>query len=196
LDALSEHEITSLLVKWGEGDQQALRALIPRVYDELRRLARQRLRHERPGHTLQSGALVNEAYLRLTEQHVTAWGNRDQFFALASTLMRRILVDHARRMKADKRGGGLNVSLDEALEIPVRQDVDLLALDAALRRLAEIDPQQSRMVELRFFSGLSIDETAAVLGISPATVSREWSAAKAYLFREVSRQSGDAASPT
>jgi len=194
VEGLSEHDITSLLVNWGEGNQQALRSLIPRVYDELRRIARQQLRHERAGHTLQSGALVHEAYLRLSEQRAAHWQNREQFFALAASLMRRILVDHARRAKAGKRGAGaVKLTLDEAGDLPVRRDLDLLALDVALQRLAEIDPQQSRMVELRFFSGLSIDETAAVLGISPATVSREWSVARAYLFREIGRQSNGAA---
>jgi RNA polymerase sigma factor (TIGR02999 family) len=186
---LSEHDITALLVNWGGGDRQALRALIPRVYDELRRMARQQLRHERPDHTLQSAALVHEAYLRLEEQRTPAWRNREQFFAVAASLMRRILVDHARRARAGKRGAGaVKLSLDDALEVSVRRDLDLLALDAALQRLADIDPQQSRMVELRFFSGLSIDETAAVLRVSPATVSREWNVARAYLFREMTRQ--------
>jgi RNA polymerase sigma factor (TIGR02999 family) len=190
VEDLSDRDITALLVNWGEGNEQALRALIPRVYDDLRRIARQQLRHERPGHTLQSGALVHEAYLRLTGQRSNnKWHNREQFFALAASLMRRILVDYARRTKAEKRGAGaVKLSLDDIHEIPARQDLDLLALDAALQRLEEIDPQQSRMVELRFFSGLSIDETAQVLGLSPATVSREWSVARAYLFREINRR--------
>ncbi len=182
----SRQEITRLLVKWSEGDQAALSELMPLVYSELRRLARHHLRRERPDHTLQSTALVHEAYLRLVEQKKAHWKSRAHFFAVAAQLMRRILVDHARHHRAAKRGAGaVKLSLDVAVALPNQLSPDLLRLDDALGRLAKIDPVQSTMVELRFFGGLSIDETAEILGVSPTTVKREWSTAKAWLYREL-----------
>jgi len=181
-------DITQLLVDSSAGDRAAMDQLMPLVYEELRHLAKSHLQRERPGHTLQSTALVHEAYLRLIDQKQVHWKNRAHFFALASQMIRRILVDHARAHKAGKRGAGVqNLSLDEALGVPGTPDVDVLALDDALTGLAKLDPQQSRIVELRFFAGLSIDETAEIIGLSPATVNREWSAARAWLFREITR---------
>jgi RNA polymerase sigma factor (TIGR02999 family) len=181
-------DVTVLLVASSTGDKAAMDKLLPMVYDELRRLAQSHLRSERPGHTLQSTALVHEAYLRLIDQKQVQWQNRAHFFALASQMIRRILVDHARAHRAGKRGAGAeNLSLDEALGVPGRRDLDLIALDDALTSLAALDPQQSRIVELRFFGGLSIEETAAVVGLSVATVNREWASARAWLFRELSR---------
>ena len=160
---------------------------MPLVYEELRRLAGSYLRRERPDHTLQSAALVNEAYVRLIDQNQVQWQNRAHFFGIAAQMMRRILVDHARSHKAAKRGSGMPVlALDEAVVEAQNRGVDLLGLDEALQKLEKIDPQQSKIVELRFFSGLSIEETATVLGISPATVKRDWAAARAWLYREVS----------
>ena len=187
MNTLPSSQVTQLLVNWGNGDQQSLDALMPVVYDELRRQARRYLRRERPDHTLQSTALVNEAYLRLVDQRSANWRNRSQFFGIAAQLMRRILVDHARGRSAAKRGSGApKLALVEELAGAAAPDVDLVALDDALNKLAEFDPQQSRIVELRFFSGLSIEDTAEALGISPATVKRDWSTAKAWLYRELS----------
>jgi RNA polymerase sigma factor (TIGR02999 family) len=184
----SQKGVTQLLVNWSNGDQKALEELTPLVYGELRRLASRYLRNERPGHTLQSTALVHEAYLRLIDQHSVHWQNRAHFFGVAAQLIRRILVDHARGRKADKRGGGAAMlALDEVLGTPGQRDLDLVALDDALEGLGKIDPQQSRVVELRFFAGLSIEETAEVLRVSPATVKRDWTAAKAWLYREIKR---------
>jgi len=181
-------DVTVLLAASSSGDKEAMDKLLPLVYDELRRLAQSHLRRERPGHTLQSTALVHEAYLRLVDQKQVQWHGRAHFFALASQMIRRILVDHARAHKAGKRGAGAqNLSLDEALAIPGKRDLDLIALDDALTGLAALDPQQSRIVELRFFGGLSIEETAEVVGLSTATVNREWASARAWLFREISR---------
>ena len=178
--------VTELLCQWREGDQAALEALLPLVYDELRRLARSYLHRERSNHTLQSTALVHEAYLRLVDQKTVSWQNRAQFFGIAAQMMRRILVDHARGRLAEKRGAGVcNVTLEEGLVGAGRQEVDLLAIDEALQALSKLDPQQGRIVELRFFSGLSIEETAAVLAISPATVKRDWAMAKSWLNREI-----------
>jgi RNA polymerase sigma factor (TIGR02999 family) len=178
--------ITRLLDGWSNGDRAAFEQLVPVVYDELRRIAGQRLQHERPHHTLQPTALVHEAYLKLIDQRHPRWRNRAHFFAIAATLMRRILVDHARGHVAAKRGDGVPaVSLEGVDAAMPEPHVDVVALNQALERLASIDPRQSRLVELRFFGGLSIEETADVLGISPATVSREWSSAKAWLYREV-----------
>jgi RNA polymerase sigma factor (TIGR02999 family) len=180
--------VTRLLVDWGQGDQEALDQLAPLVYDELRRLAGNQLRRERPGHTLQSTALVHEAYLRLIDQKNVRWQNRAHFFGVASQMIRRILVDHARAHQAAKRGAGVpRLELDEALDAGVQRDLDLVALDDALESLGRLDPQQARIIELRFFGGLSIEETAEVIGISPATVKREWSSARAWLFRELTR---------
>ncbi|HEU4891165.1 MAG TPA: sigma-70 family RNA polymerase sigma factor [Vicinamibacterales bacterium] len=181
------HEITELLLSWRQGDAAALDRLIPIVYDELRRVARRRLRGESPGHALQSTALVHEVYLRLVDVDRMTLKNRAHFFALAATLMRQILVDHARRQHADKRGGRATfVSLDGAPPVTLPSSVDVLALDEALRALSSIDDRQCRIVELRFFAGLNIDEAAEAIGVSPATVEREWALAKAWLYRQLS----------
>jgi RNA polymerase sigma factor (TIGR02999 family) len=183
----SPHVVTRLLVDWGNGDRQALEKLTPLVYQELKRLAARYLRRERREHTLQSTALVHEAWLRLIDQKQVHWQNRAQFFGIAAEMIRRILIDHARGRQAAKRGdGAIKLSLDDALATPNRRDLDLVALDDALRDLGKLDPQQSRLVELRFFAGLSIEESAELLGVSPATVKREWTAAKAWLYREIS----------
>jgi RNA polymerase sigma factor (TIGR02999 family) len=181
--------VTELLIGWSKGDKEALDTLVPLVYDELRRQASRYLRRERVGHTLQTTALIHEAYLRLVDQKNVHWQNRAHFFGIAAQLMRRILVDHARTKKRAKRGGSnIRVSFDEANAMVQGQDLDIVALDEALHRLAEIDEQQNRIVELRFFSGLTVEETAEVLGISPATVKRDWSVAKAWLHREITRE--------
>jgi RNA polymerase sigma factor (TIGR02999 family) len=178
--------ITHLLKEWGEGDQQALDELTPLVYEELRQQAARYLRKERPNHSLQATALINEAFLRLIDVKDVQWQNRAHFFAIAANLMRRILVDHARRRDAEKRGGSqVCLTLDEGLAWANEPDVDLLAIDEALDRLAVIDEQQARIVELRFFSGLTVEETATALGISPKTVKRDWSVARAWLKREI-----------
>jgi RNA polymerase sigma factor (TIGR02999 family) len=181
------NQVTQLLVSWGRGDQQSLENLIPLVYDELRRQARRYLRRERPDHTLQSSALVHEVYVRLVDQRQANWHNRSQFFGVAAQLMRRILVDHARSRAAVKRGAGVTkLAIAEEVAAIEMQNVDLIALDTGLSNLEKIDPQQCRIVELRFFSGLSIEDTADALGISPATVKRDWAMAKAWLYREIS----------
>lgn len=183
-------QVTELLVRWRGGDREALDSLLPLVYDELRRIARHYLQGERPGHTLQSTALVNEAYVRMVAQDFPQWQNRAHFFAVAAQLMRQILVDHARAHRASKRGGNVyKVSLDEAEGQPQATDLDLVALDDALKNLAEMDPQQSKVVELKFFAGLSIEDTAEVLAISPSTVKRDWITARAWLYRELDRSS-------
>jgi RNA polymerase sigma factor (TIGR02999 family) len=180
------HEVTRLLVAWGNGDRAALDRLMPLVHTELRRLARHYISRERPGHTLQSTALVNEAYLRLVEQESMRWENRTHFFGIAAHLMRQILVDHARSRQAAKRGGGqYRLSLSRVDRSASAPDLDLLALDEALGRLEALDPQKSRIVELRYFGGLGIEETAEVIGISPATVKRDWSMARAWLRSEL-----------
>jgi RNA polymerase sigma factor (TIGR02999 family) len=182
----SSARVSNLLFNWCEGDQGAREALIPLVYDELRRLARRHLRLQRPDHTLQSAALVHEAYLRLIHQDRPQWQNRAHFFGVASQLMRNILVDHARKRLAAKRGAGVSrLTLDPQIALPQEREVDLVALDDALKQLATLDSQQSRLVELRFFGGLSIQETSVVLGISPATVKREWTSARAWLHQEM-----------
>jgi RNA polymerase sigma factor (TIGR02999 family) len=181
-------DVTTLLARWGSGDSAALEELTPLVYDELRRLAGRFLRRERPGHTLQSTALVHEAYMKLIDQSQVQFQNRSHFFAIAAQLVRRILVDHARTRDRQKRGGGaMKLSLDDALGVSDKREVELVALDDALTGLSKLDPQQSRIVEMRFFGGLSIEETAEAVGVSPATVKRDWVAAKAWLFREMSR---------
>lgn len=191
----TQHEITRLLADWSNGDRQALEKLTPLVYDELRRLAGRYLRQERAGHTLQSTALVHEAYMKLVGQNNVRWQNRAHFFGIAAQMIRRILVDYARARKADKRGAGAEkLSLDEAIALPGGQDLDLVALDDALEGLAKIDPRQSRLVELRFFAGLTIEETAEVMQMSLATAKRDWVSAKAWLSREVRRQSSAHAS--
>lgn len=184
----SSQSVTGLLERWSQGDQDALEQLMPLVYDELHRLAGAYLRRERRGHTLQPTALVNEAYLRLIDQRTARWHNRAQFFGVAAQLMRRILVDHARAHHAAKRGGSQeDLRLSLARPFGEQPDFDLLALHDALNQLAEIDPEQGRIVELRFFGGLTIEETAEVVGISHATVEREWKMARAWLRRELTR---------
>jgi RNA polymerase sigma-70 factor (ECF subfamily) len=183
------HEVTELLLSWRQGDAAALDRLIPVVYDELRRVARRRLQAESPGHPLQSTALVHEVYLRLVDVDRMTVKNRTHFFALAAKLMRQILVDHARREHADKRGGRATmVSLDGVLPVTLPSSVDVLALDQALGALSSIDDRQCRVVELRFFAGLNIDEAAEALSVSPATVEREWALAKAWLHRQLSSE--------
>jgi RNA polymerase sigma factor (TIGR02999 family) len=182
----SSQPVSELLVRWKRGEQDALEVLLPLVYDELRRLAHHHLQGERAGHTLQSTALVHEAYLRLADQEPLRLDNRAHFFAVASHLMRQILVDYARKHHAAKRGANnLTLTLDEAVALPKKRNLRLVALDDALNGLAELDARQSQIVELRFFGGLSIDETSEVLGVSPATVKREWSTARAWLYREM-----------
>jgi RNA polymerase sigma factor (TIGR02999 family) len=186
----STHTITKLLHGWEGGDRAALDALVPVVYKELRRLAHCELRKERPGHTLQSAALVHEAYFRLVGRELPQWEGRTHFFAIAAQLMRQILVDYARRRRASKRGSGAYMlELDDALSVAQgKDDVDLVAIDDALNTLAEVDPRQSRVVELRFFAGLSLEETSEAMGIATATVQRDWTAARAWLHREISRR--------
>lgn len=183
-------EVTLLLQGWRSGDRKALDALLPLVYEELRRLAHFQLQKERQDHTLQSAAVVHEAYLRLIGLSPPQWESRTHFFAIASQLMRQILVDYARRRVAGKRGGGAcKLSLEEATALPRQRDIDVLLLDDALKALAKIDPRQSRVVELRFFAGLSLQEISEALEIAPATVQRDWTAARAWLHREISRNS-------
>ena len=189
IPALAPQEVTQMLLDWSQGDQQALDRLIPVVYGELRRLASRHLRRERADHTLQTTALIHEAYLKLIEQRNVQWQNRAHFFGIAARLMRRILVDYARSKDASKRGGGeIHLALDEALDEAEAQDADLIALDDALTSLASFDSRQSRIVELRYFGGLTIEETAEAIGVSPATVEREWNLARAWLRRELSRE--------
>jgi len=186
----SSHQVTELLARWRDGDSRALDSLIPLVYLELRKLARSYMRRERPEHTLQSAALVHEAYVRLAGNSSPDWRNRTHFFGVAARLMREILVEHARGRAAAKRGDGVpRLALKEALCVPQQKSVDLILLDDALRRLAELDERQCRIVELRFFAGLSIEETSAALAISAATVSREWNTARLWLRREIGRTS-------
>jgi RNA polymerase sigma-70 factor, ECF subfamily len=185
----SPKDVTELLVDWSKGDQEALNKLIPLVYDELHRLASRYLRRERPDHTLQTTALVHEAYLRLVNEKNGNWQNRVQFFAVASQLMRHILVDYARGHNAAKRGGDyVKISFDEAMIVSEGKSGDLMALDEALNSLAAIDPEQSRVVELRVFGGLTVEEAAEALGVSPRTVKREWSMAKAWLHRQIRKE--------
>jgi len=182
------HEVTQLLIDWSNGDRAALDKLIPVVEEELRRLAHRYMSRERAGHTLQTTALVNEAFVRLVNRKDVHWQNRAHFFGIAAQLMRTILVDHARSHASAKRGGGANkLELDEAMVVSQQKASEVLALDDALKQLALIDPQQSRIVELRFFGGLTIEETAEVMHLSPATIKREWSTAKAWLYRELAK---------
>ena len=186
----SQGEITELLRNWRCGDRAAMDKLLPIVYDELRRLAAGFFRRERPNHTLQATALVHEAYLRLVDQSRVGWENRAHFFGSAAHLMRQILVDHARSHNAAKRGGGeIKVSLAEDMALAGPRELDLIALDAALDELAALDEQQSRIVEMRFFGGLSIEETAQVLGVAPSTVKRDWNTAKAWLYHRMKKES-------
>ena len=185
----SSHEVTQLLMDWGKGNQTAAEKLMPLVYEELHRLAHQYMNKERPGHTLQTSALVNEAYLRLIDQKQVHWQNRAQFFGIAAQLMRRILVDYARSRSYQKRGGeARQVELDEAMIVSQERAADVIALDDALKSLAEFDARKSQIVELRFFGGLTIDETAQVLEVSPGTVMRDWTLAKAWLRKDITSQ--------
>ena len=182
------NQVTELLIRWRGGDKAALDSLMPLVYTELRRIANHYLQGERSDHTLQSTALVHEAYVRMTQQSLPQWQNRAHFFAVAAQLMRQILVDHARSHRASKRGGDVyKLTLEEAEEQPKVLDVDLVALDEALKSLAIMDAQQSRVVELKFFGGLSLEDTAEVMGVSASTVKRDWTTARAWLFRELNR---------
>ena len=186
----SFQSVSELLAKWRAGDEESLTRLVPLVYKTLHRLAHYHLRKERPDHTLQTTALVHEAYLCLAKQEPMEFENRAHFFAVCAQVMREVLVQYARRRKAAKRGGGVyNLELDQALAVANRRSVDLIALDDALTELAKLDPQQSRIVELRFFGGLSIEGTSQVLGISPATVKRHWTTAKIWLHDEISKAS-------
>ena len=184
-------DVTGLLIAWSEGDAAALDALLPVVYAELRREARRALRRETAGHTLQPTALVHEAYLKLVDQPPSRWQSRSQFYAIAARCMRQVLVDAARTRRAAKRGGGAHpITLSDAENLAPATDVtgeDVLALDAALTRLAALDPDQARLVELRYFAGLTLEDTAATLGVSTATVSREWTVARLWLRRELAR---------
>ena len=187
--AASPHEVTQLLVEWRNGDAAAFDKLLPLVYDELRRIASRYMKRERAGHTLQTTALVNEAYLRLVNQQEIDWQGRTHFFAVAAQVMRRLLVDHARTNHYAKRGGNaVQVTLDEGAIVAENKNVEILALDEALTRLAAMDERKVRIVELRYFGGLSVEETAAVLELSEITVKREWLKAKAWLFRELTQE--------
>jgi len=180
-------EVTQLLLAWNDGDERALEKLVPLVYEELRRLARRRMRLERPDHTLQTTALINEAYVRLVDVHNVHWQNRAHFFALCARLMRRILVDYARGRRYAKRGGGAQpISLDQSVPVAPERSPDLVAVDDALHALAEVDARKAQVVELRFFGGLTAEETAEVLKVSPETVRRDWKLAKVWLLRELS----------
>lgn len=184
----SPPNVTGLLRNWSDGDKEAQEKLFQVVYNELHRQAARYLRHENPGLSLQTTDLIHEAYLRLIDQHQVAWQNRLHFFAIAAQVMRRILVDHARSRQAAKRGGSaIRLPLEDAMVVSPGQDLDFVALDEALVRLAEMDTQQTQIVELRFFSGLSVEETAKVLEVSERTVKRDWNVAKAWLRRELSR---------
>jgi RNA polymerase sigma factor (TIGR02999 family) len=184
MSSLSPQEVTQLLAAWGKGDRSALDRLFPLVHSELRRIAQRQMSQERPGHTLQATALVNEAYLKLAGQHGFDWQNRAHFFAVCAQVMRHILIDHARAHARDKRGGGaIKVSLNDALVVADDQASHFIALDEALRVLERLDPQKGKIVELRYFGGLSIEEAAEVMKVSPRTVRREWQRAKAWLYR-------------
>lgn len=188
-DTTVPHEVTDLLVEWSEGNVEALEELMPLVFDELRKLARSHFQRESEGHTLQPTALVHEVYMKLIDQRKVQWDNRSQFYAFAAMLMRRILVDHAKGRRAAKRGGHVQkLSLDEALGVPEPVDLDVLALDDALSALAEIDPRQAKVVELRFFAGLTLEEIGEVLDVSATTVKRDWRTAKLWLYREIRRR--------
>lgn len=183
------HQVTQLLIKWSNGDKAALDKLMPLIHEELRRLAHQYMSRERSGHTLQTSALVNEAYIRLVNRKGVQWQNRAHFFAIAANSMRSILVDHARSHAYAKRGGGAHkITLDDELLGSQQRAAEVVALDDVLTQLADIDPQQSRIVELRFFGGLTIEETAEVVQLSPATIKREWNIAKAWLYHQLSNR--------
>jgi RNA polymerase sigma-70 factor, ECF subfamily len=188
----STNEITERLIAWGAGDRAALDQLLPIVYQELRRIAGNYLRRENPGHTLQPTALVHEAWLRLIDQTRVNWRNRAQFFGVAAQLMRRILVDHAKTKHREKRGGdAVKFSLDDVINLSQERAADLLALDDALDGLARIDGRKSRVVELRYFGGFSVEETAQILEVSPETVMRDWKMAKAWLYQQIRRETSD-----
>jgi RNA polymerase sigma factor (TIGR02999 family) len=190
MDAASQHDVTELLRSWARGDREALDRLVPLVHDQLHRLAHQSMRGERPGHTLQTTALVNEAYLRLVDAGSVHWQDRTHFFAIAATVMRRILVDFARARRAAKRQAILlaaPIDVDRVLVPAAQPDADVVALDDALQSLAGFDPRGARVVELRYFGGLTVDESAEVLGVSPKTVKRDWTAARAWLLGELQR---------
>jgi len=183
----TSHDVTQLLIAWGNGDETARDQLMSVVYSELHRLAHHYMKREWPNHTLQTSALVNEAFLKLVDQRNVQWQNRVHFYAIAAQMMRRILVDYARKRRYAKRGGGaLEISLDEALMVSDERSTEVVAVHEALERLVEFDQRKSQIVELRFFGGLSIDETAEVIGVSPGTVMRDWTLAKAWLRREIS----------
>jgi len=192
MTAASPQEVTRLLAAWSDGDEAALEQLVPIIHAELRRLARHYLKRERPGHTLQTSALVNEAYVRLINWKTARFESRAHFFGVSAQLMRRILVDFARRRPRVQGDSVRHVSLEEALRVAAEPDADLVALDEALVELAQLDPRKARIVELRFFGGMSVDETAEFLGISAATALREWNKAKAWLYRELSAPKKDA----
>jgi RNA polymerase sigma factor (TIGR02999 family) len=182
------HQVTQLLIAWSNGDQSAFDQLMPLIDEELRRLAHRYMSRERAGHTLQTTALINEAFLHLVNRKNLQWQNRAHFFGLAAQVMRTILVDHARSHASAKRGGGTrNLELDEAFFVSQQKAAEVVALDEALKQLAAIDPRQSRIVELRFFGGLTVEEAAEVLQVSPVTIKREWSTAKAWLYHELAK---------
>lgn len=183
------NEVTELLQKWSLGDREALEELTPVIYDELHRIARRYMNRERDGHTLQTTALVNEAYMRLIDWKTAKWENRAHFFGVSAQLMRRILVDFARRRPRNKAGEVRHVSLDEAFAVTAEKDADIVAVDEALTELAKFDERKARIVEFKFFAGLSVEEIAEVLDVAPVTVMREWSKAKAWLYRELSNES-------
>lgn len=187
----SGNEATQLLRAWGAGDREALDRLTPMVYDELCRLARRYLTRERPGHSLQATALVNEAYLRLVDYKQMQWNDRSHFFAVSAQLMRRILVEHARRHNLKRGGDVQHVELEESVVVAGSRPADLLALDDALNELARLDARKAQVVEMRFFAGLSVEEIAEVLKVSPITVMRDWNAAKAWLYRELAQGKSD-----
>ena len=196
MTTIPAQEITGLLAAWGRGERAALDKLTPLVYAEMSRIARRQMSRERDGHTLQATALVNEAFIRLSGQEHHSWQDRAHFYAVCAQVMRHILIDHARAQQRDKRGGGaVQVSLDEAALLAGGEASDLLALDEALRALEVYDPQKGRIVELRYFAGLGIEETAEVLRISPTTVRREWRRAKAWLYRALAEGGGDETRP-
>lgn len=184
-----DNQVTELLARWRSGERQALDSLMPLVYDELRRVARYYFEHERPGHTLQTTALVHEAYVRMAGQHPPEWKDRAHFYGVAARLMRQILVDHARACQAEKRGSGFTkVVLNDEVASNSAKGIDVIALDQALQELTSLNPQLGQIVELRFFSGLSIEDTSEVMKVSPATVKRHWTAARAWLYREMSQR--------
>lgn len=188
MDGAAPKDVTTLLIEWSGGSPKAFNELTPLVYDELHALAERALRRERPGHTLQATALVHEAYLKLVDQRRVRWNDREHFFAIASQTIRRVLVNHARSRNSLKRGGGITlVAFEEESTPQAAREIDLAALDDALTRLSKLDPQQERIVELRYFGGFSIESTARVLGISRSAVSREWDLARAWLQRDLTR---------